>query len=748
MDKMRTCGVCARGSTPLGGTRPKLMKISDSVGNIPKIGPAYIKKLKKMGIETVKDLLFYFPIKYEDFSKIVKISKLKINENASVQGKILTIENQITFRKRFSVTKAIIQDSSGAIQATWFNQPYLTQSIKSGDSVCLAGKISFGKQGLHFSNPIYEKIWSGHSAPNELVHTGRIVPIYGETRGVSSRWLRFVIKSLLEEFFPKQKENENEDKGKIPEILPKEIIKKNKLLSVEESLWGLHFPTSFRQAEKAKKRFSIEELFLLELFVLNKKRELSKMKSVAIPINLKTIQSFVKKLSFKLTDAQRKSAWQILKDMEKGQPMTRLLQGDVGSGKTVVAALASLNVIKSGHQVAFMAPTEILSKQHFETLGLLFQNFPVDIGFLTSKTDKFISKKLSRQIIEISRKKLLENALNGKINILVGTHSLIQDKVKFDKLGLAVVDEQHRFGVKQRAKLCQKKRKEAEQFVPHLLSMTATPIPRTLALTIYGDLDLSLIDKMPRGARKVKTVLVSQKDRKKVYEIVAKEIKNKRQAFVVCPRIEEKELKEGEEDKSGWSEVKAVKEEYERLSKKIFPKFRLAMLHGKMPVSEKSQIMKNFRNKKIDILVSTSVIEVGIDMPDATVMIIEGAERFGLSQLHQFRGRIGRNGESSYFFLFYNNRSRNALARLKALVKTDNGLELAEKDLKIRGAGQFLGTKQWGIPDIAMSALSDFSLVEETREAAKEVLNQDPELKKSPILKQKLRRFSQNIHLE
>ncbi len=347
-----------------------------------------------------KTLLFYFPIKYEDFSKIVKISQLKIGENVSVKGKILSIENQTTFRKRFSVTRAILQDSSGAIQITWFNQPYLTQSIGPGDSICLAGKVSLGKHGLHFSNPIYEKIWQGHgqgiNKKNnlELVHTGRIVPIYPETRGLSSRWLRFVIKFLLEEFFINQKQKNNKKNTGLVEILPKDLVKKNKLLSFEKSLWQIHFPSSLQQAKIAKKRFSIEELFLLELFVLKKKIEISKMKTVAIPINLRTIQRFVEKLNFKLTDAQRKSAWQILKDMEKGQPMTRLLQGDVGSGKTVVGALASLNVIKSGYQVAFMAPTEILSKQHFETLGLLFQNFPVNIGLLTSKTDKFISKKI------------------------------------------------------------------------------------------------------------------------------------------------------------------------------------------------------------------------------------------------------------------------------------------------------------------------------------------------------------------
>ncbi|MEA3452736.1 MAG: ATP-dependent DNA helicase RecG [Patescibacteria group bacterium] len=710
------------------------MQISTLVGEVPKIGPIYIKRLNKIGVKTIYDLFFHFPHKYDDFSNLKKISKAKIHEPVCIKGEIVLIENQVTFRKRFSITKAVIKDNTGTMQATWFNQPYLTQSLKQGDTVCFAGKISVGKDGLYMSNPIYEKTWPGHN----LVHTNRIVPAYPETKGLSSKWLRFIIKPLLEEF-----------KNQIPESLPKELIKDNNLLSIRKAIWEIHFPSSVKMMEKAKERFAFEELFILELFVLNKKQELSQLETIPIPINLETIKRFAKSLPFKLTDAQRKSSWQILKDTERDQPMTRLLQGDVGSGKTAVATLAALNTIKSGSQVAFMAPTEILSRQHFQTLANLLKDFNINIGLLTSKTDKFVSKKLKRQTIEISRTKLIEKTLEGEINILIGTHSLIQDKVKFQKLGLVIVDEQHRFGVKQRAKLCQKKNGKSKKIlIPHLLSMTATPIPRSLALTVYGDLDLSLIDEMPKGKRKVKTLIVPQKDRKKTYEVIKKEIKKGKQIFIICPRIEEKEIEDGKEDKTGWSDVKAVKEEYKRLSEKIFPKFKLAMLHGKMPITEKAQIMKKFKNGKIDILVSTSVIEVGIDIPNATVMLIEGAERFGLSQLHQFRGRIGRTGEQSYCFLFYNSRSKNAIARLKALSKIENGLELAEKDLKIRGPGQFLGTKQWGIPDIAMNALNDFSLVETTREAAKKILSSDPKLKNLPALKKRLSKFTKTIHLE
>ncbi len=710
------------------------MKLSDSVGKIPKVGPAYIKRLHKLGVKTIYDLLFHFPHRYEDFSNIKKISEAKIHEIVCIQGKIITIENQATFRKRFVITRAVVKDNTGMMQITWFNQPYLIQSLKIGDMVSLAGKISTGKDGTHISNPIYEKIWPGHN----LVHTGNIVPIYGDTRSISSRWLRFIIKPLLEQF-----------QNEIVEILPAEIIKKNKLLPIKKAIKEIHFPSSLKTAQKAKERFAFEELFLLELFVLNKKQELARLKTTAIPINLQNVQKFVKSLPFKLTDSQKKCTWRILKDLEKDHPMSRLLQGDVGSGKTAVATSVSLNVVKSDHQVAFMAPTEILSKQHFRTVASFLEDFNVNVGLLTSKTDKFISKKLKRQVIEISRKKLLEKTLKGEINILIGTHSLIQDKVKFNKLGLVIVDEQHRFGVKQRAKLCQKKNGLSKEIlIPHLLSMTATPIPRSLALTVYGDLDLSIIDEMPKGKRKVKTLLVSQKDRKKTYKLIEKEVKKGKQVFVICPRIEERELDEGEEDKTGWSEVKAVKTEYGRLSKDIFPQFKLAMLHGKMSSTEKSQIMKKFKNKKTDILVSTSVIEVGIDVPNATVMIIEGAERFGLSQLHQFRGRIGRTGEQSYCFLFYNARSKNARDRLIALSKIDNGLELAEKDLKIRGPGQFIGTKQWGIPDIAMNALTNFSLVEKTREAAKKILSTNTGLKNFPALRERLKRFTQTIHLE
>jgi ATP-dependent DNA helicase RecG len=452
--------------------------------------------------------------------------------------------------------------------------------------------------------------------------------------------------------------------------------------------------------------------------------------------------------------AQKKSAWQILKDMERPRPMNRLLEGDVGSGKTVVAAMGILNTARAGWQVAFMAPTEILAKQHFKEVSRLLADFKLDVALLTGKEDKITTKKLRGETLEISRQKILEKSLNGEINILIGTHALIQDTVKFKNLALVIVDEQHRFGVEQRAKLTKQKT------VPHLLSMTATPIPRTLALTLYGDLDLSIIDQLPQGRKKIITRVISPKERQKTYDFVRQQIKKGRQAFVICPRIEPgKKNSDGKNEKEflSWAEVKAVKEEYEKLSKKTFPDLKLAMLHGRMKTKEKEKIMKSFSARggsakggknKIDILVCTSVVEVGIDIPNATVMLIEGAERFGLAQLHQFRGRVGRSVYQSYCFLFTDSPAKKTKQRLAALISAENGFQLSEKDLEIRGPGQLDGSRQWGLPDLAMSALKNMALVEKAREAAKSILINDWQLKKYPLLRARLREFEKRLHLE
>ena len=743
------------------------MNLSTPIEQLSKIGPQYQKKLKKLKIKTVQDLIFHFPHRYENFSNITTIAEIKTGEINSIQGKILKIENKRTWRKRMTITETLVQDKSGIIKIIWFNQPYLINTLKPGDFVCLSGKATLKKNNdIYLSSPSYEKII--YQQTQELTHTGRLIPVYPETEKLSSKWLRFILKPLLTKL-----------KKEILDPLPEKIIQTHKLLPLQTAIWQIHFPDSIDLAKKAKQRFQFEELFLIMLLVFKKRQKVAQEKAKAIPLNLEIIKSFISTLPFKLTDSQKKATWQILKDLEKPKPMNRLLEGDVGSGKTVVATISILNVIKTGYQTTLMAPTEILAKQHFQEISKLLSLNKINIGLLTGKESKIIFKKLENEIVKISKKKFLEEIKKGEIDLLIGTHALIQESVIFNKLALVILDEQHRFGVDQRAKLTQK-----QKFLPHFLSMTATPIPRTLSLTIYGDLDLSLITEMPKGRKKIITKIIPPQMRLRAYAFIKKQVKAGRQIFVICPRIEpakiSKEEDLGGEDKSSpsrltnvrvsgqalqnfvgqnlggqakieinnWSEVKAVKEEYEKLSREIFPDLKIGMLHGKMKTQEKEETMQKFKQKETDILISTSVIEVGIDIPNATIMMIEGAERFGLAQLHQFRGRVGRAEYQSYCLLFTDSPTKTTQQRLRALITSENGFKLAEKDLQIRGPGDFIGKRQSGIPDLVMSSLKDISLIEKTKKAVKEILTEDPELKKYPLLQKKLEEFEERVHLE
>lgn len=691
---------------------------------IPKIGPIYAKRLKSLGIKTLADLMYYFPREYKDFSKISKIKDIKINEKACVQGKIISLEQQKTWVKKMVVTSALIQDDTGAIELVWFNQTYISKILKIGDEIIVAGKLAIQNRSLQISSPIFEK-----TSLKETTHLGRIMAVYPETHGVSSKYLRWMMKRAIASV-----------KDKIPETLPKEIIDEYNLLSLKDALEQIHFPSSLESAEKAEQRFLFEQIFFISLFNLKKKSEIEKENSQPIPLNKELIERVKSSLPFELTGAQKKTLSEILKDMEKPNPMNRLLQGDVGSGKTAVAALASINAVKAKAQVVLMAPTEILTKQHFKTFFQMLKNFNLNVGLLTGKEDKYYSKKLHSDTIEISRKKILEKTEKGEIDILIGTQALIagtkkkkgEQKVKFKNLGLVIVDEQHRFGVKQRAALSGKNQDK----IPHLLSMTATPIPRSLALTVWGDLDLSIIDEMPKNRKKIITKVVSEKEREKTYSFIKKEVSEGRQVFVICPRIESDEEN---------SDVKNVKKEFEKLSKNVFPEFKVAMLHGQMTSKEKERTMKDFKNKKSDILVSTSVVEVGIDVPNATVMMIEGSELFGLAQLHQFRGRVGRGEHQSYCFLLTDSKSKKTGERLGAMIKYDSGFKLSEMDLKLRGPGDFFGVRQWGLPDFAMNALKDIKKIKPAREAAEKIF---PELEKHPLLKRRLEAFEEKIHLE
>jgi len=721
------------------------MNLLTPIEEIPRVGPQYQKRLKRLGIKTIGELFFHFPFRYEDFSNLIPISQVKIGGPFCFQGQITDIKNIRTFRKRMMLTQAALQDPTGKLKVMWFNQPYLANTLKKGTFVCLAGKISGKGKSIYLSNPAYEKLPDNFREIDfELSHTGRLIPVYPETEGLSSKWLRFIIKPLLAKL-----------KNQIPDSLPPKISRKYDFLPLAIAIWQIHFPDSLKSAEEAKKRFGFEELFELSLFVQRERFKLAKEKAVAIFIDLELMKEFIKTLPYKLTDAQKKAGWQILKDLEKPRPMNRLLEGDVGSGKTVVAAMAALNVAKAGHQSAFLAPTEILAKQHFKTINEVLKKFKLKVGLITGKESYSDGKK-------IKRTKLLEKIRNNKIDILIGTHAIIQDTtpktlkktpVQFNNLALVIIDEQHRFGVEQRAKLCRQK-----DFIPHLLSMTATPIPRTLSLTIYGDLDLSLIDELPKGRKKIITKIIQPKDKKATYEFIRQQIKEGGQAFVICPRIEPAKISPGkvfgkktyllDERALSWMDVKAVKDEYKKLSEEIFPDLKIGMLHGKMKSQEKEKRMQDFKDKKIDILVSTSVVEVGVDVPNATAMIIEGSEKFGLSQLHQFRGRVGRSNFQSYCFLFTETTGILYNKRLHALLSCDNGFELAEKDLAIRGPGDFVGQRQWGIPDLAMASLSDAVLVSKARNDAKEILQEDPQLKKYPFLKIRLGQFQKRIHLE
>ncbi|OGZ73084.1 MAG: ATP-dependent DNA helicase RecG [Candidatus Staskawiczbacteria bacterium RIFCSPLOWO2_01_FULL_38_12b] len=724
------------------------MELSTPIEDVPNIGSAYHKKLKKLGIKTVQDLLFYFPLRYEDFSNIIPIKDIKVGEVACVQGRIIEIENTQTFKKYMTITEALVEDETGSIKALWFNQPFLTKSLKEDDFVCLAGKVTLSKNGVYLNNPVFEKISDIDDNPStslrasNLTHTGRIIPVYSETKGVSSKWLRYMIKPLLEYFF-----------DKVGEILPEEILKKHKFLAVKEAIWQIHFPDSFEAADAAKARFSFEDLFLLQLSILKQRAKLMQKTALACAMDAKLMKEFTESLPFQLTDSQKQCSYQILKDLEKSVPMSRLLEGDVGSGKTVVATMAALSAVKNGYQVAFMAPTEILTSQHFKGISKMLEKFGTTIGYLTGK-ESFIYK--AGKIQEIKKKDLLLELEFGQINILIGTHSLIQKTIKFSKLALVILDEQHRFGVSQRAQLI-----KDQKIIPHLLSMTATPIPRTLALTVYGDLDLSLIKEMPKNRKKIKTVIVDPKDRKAAYEFIQKEVRDGKGVFVICPKIGREENENSalpitgsfavsnyNPSLFGVLEMKTVKQEYEKLSKEIFPDLRITMLHGKMKTEEKQRVMLDFKKGEIDILVSTSVVEVGVDVPRATVMMIEGAERFGLAQLHQFRGRVGRSDMQSYCFLFTTSPDQLNRKRLKALVDSDNGFELAQKDLEIRGPGQLYGAQQWGLPDVAMEGMLNIFLVEKTRTAAKEILEKDPELKGYPLLLEQLGQFKSKIHFE
>lgn len=722
--------------------------------------------LKKLGVVTVENLLYHFPTRYGDTSAIKSIENLQAGENAVVFGKISKLKTSKGFRTKIPMADGIIEDSTGEIKVVWFNQPYLAKMIAGGSLVRAEGRVSRRRKNgeIYLSNPKIEKVEKLPVGGDESLFAeetdtaGRRIfyPVYPESRGITSNWIYHAIKKVLRSGILE----------KLADPIPAGILEKYHLPCLKTAVVWIHAPQKESDAVAARKRFAFEEVFFIQLERQKIKRKFEKTSAPVINAEPGTLTRFTSRFPFKATGAQTRALGDILRDISEGHPMGRLLEGDVGSGKTFVAAVSSYVTVMtkpegrtSGSlQVAYMAPTEILATQHFESFISYFSHLPVNIALITGGgCRKFPSKLYAEKCgtnaeetrkkigtalqpwTDISRTQLLKWVASGEIPVLIGTHALIQKSVKFKNLGLVIIDEQHRFGTNQRQKLARK-----DNLYPHLLSMTATPIPRTLALTIFGDLDLTLLDEMPAGRKPIITEVVLPGERGAVYEKIRKELAAGRQAYVVCPRIDEPDP-----TKEMALLAKSVKEEAKRLRKDIFPEFEIDIIHSKLKDAEKEKVMRRFNKGEIDILVATSVVEVGVNVPNATVIIIEGAERFGLAQLHQLRGRVLRSTHQSYCYVFAETKSRQSLARLKALQVAKNGFELAEYDLKLRGPGELSGSRQWGITDIGMEALKNIKMVEAARAEAGRLLDEDESLKNYPQIAAELeKRKKEEIHFE
>ena len=724
------------------------MELHDKIESKFRLDENQKRALKRLNIFSVADLLFHFPVRYSDISEVKRIADLVGGDVATVYGKVSKLKTKKAFRSKMPMGEGEIEDLSGKIKIIWFNQAYLAKMIHSGESVKLTGKVVEGKSGKYLANPEFEKMSDMPIDSHDTLfkkdgkeNLGYSYPVYTESKGITSKWFYHAIEKIFKE----------KSLDILEDYIPEAILKKYNLPTLKTSLIWIHKPKNKKDAEMARKRFAFEEVFCIQLERQHDKFLYRQNKSFKIVPEKEKTEEFLQRFPFDATRAQKKSIDTILSDMSRDYPMSRLLEGDVGSGKTAVAATASyiaVNQRPSGQnfgnlQVAYMAPTEILATQHFESFIKYFRHLPINIGLITgSGCRKFPSKLNPDGWTDISRAQLLKWVVNGEIPILIGTHALIQKTVKFKNLALVVIDEQHRFGTEQRRKLV---RKDAggHTVAPHLLSMTATPIPRTLALTIYGDLDLSLLDEMPAGRKVIITEIITPNKREETYEQIREELKLGRQLYVICPRIFEpdpaKELA---------LNVKSAVAEAKRLKKEVYREYEIGVLHSKMSKEKKEKVMEDFTDGKINILCATSVIEVGVNVPNATMIIIEGAERFGLAQLHQLRGRVIRSTHQAYCYIFADAKTDKTMERLKALKTAKSGFELAELDLALRGAGELGGTKQWGITDLGMEAIKNIKMVEAARTEAISLISEDPELESYPLLKQKVKEKAGEFHFE
>jgi len=663
--------------------------LNSKVQYLKGVGPRRAEQLARLGIYTVSDLLYYLPRRYEDRREIVFIKNVEPEKVYTIKGKIKR-HGIWKSKKGMLIYEMVVNDGTGNIHAVWYNQPYLKKYFRIGEDIILYGKAEKFKN-LQITHPDYE-ILNDEEDSLDTANMGRIVPIYPLTQDVTQKYLRSLVNKALES-----------SANLLREVIPTYVRARCRLADAKFAVNNIHFPANFESLKMAERRLSFEEFFIFEtaLALIKKEREKHSV-GVRHEVGEQLFEDFKNMLPFELTKEQVEAIKSIEKDMKSSRPMNRLLEGEVASGKTVVAMYALLLTIKNGFQGAVMVPTEILAQQHHLTLGEFFAPLGINVKLLIGSMAGDEKEEVKKELKE------------GKANIIVGTHSLIQEDISFDKVGLLVIDEQHKFGVSQRA-ILRKKDVKAD-----VLIMTATPIPRTLALTVYGDLDLSEIRELPEGRQAISTYWVEEERKDKVYKFVKEEILNSRQAYIVCPRIEE----------TGKSDLASAKNVYEHLSKEVFPEFKLALIHGRMKIGEKDKIMKDFKKNKINILVSTTVVEVGIDIPNATVMVIENADRFGLAQLHQLRGRVGRSGHKSYCILISNPESDEAKRRLEAFEQLQSGFELAEEDFSIRGPGQILGTKQHGLPEIRFGdIIEDKAILELARKEAFELVDNDNELK-------------------
>ena len=691
------------------------MHLNLPISTLDGVGPTLAKRLHLLDIETFRDLLFSFPFRYEYFSTQKSLAELEEGDEVSVAVTLELIANKRSKRKRMILTEAVVSDRTDQLRVVWFNQPFLSKSLKVGDKLRLSGKVTRDAFGTQMVSPAYEKIKPGNedTAPS-------ITAIYPLVAGLTQKQRSKLVKQVLPYI------------SEVEEWIPESILAKAGYIPLHDALTQVHAPKNMIEANAAIERLKFDELFILQLRAEQTRQQLHSSHAVSLPFHEEKTKAFVSSLPFTLTNDQKIATWEIVQDLGKTTPMNRLLEGDVGSGKTVVAAIAGHNAILSGAQVAVMAPTDVLATQHYASFTRML-GLHHTVGLLTRTKFQLSNTEISNKSQKAKKQFVQEKLSDGSVDLIIGTHALLTDGVQFKNLGLVIIDEQHRFGVRQRKAL--KDKSGNNQTSPHFLSMTATPIPRSFALTLYGELDLSMIRELPAGRKAIKTKLVDDRRRSDAYTFIKAQVGQGRQVFVICPLIEESDSAE--------TEKKSVMVEYEKLSKDVFPDLKIAYLHGKMKPAEKDEVMNKFSCGEIDVLVSTSVVEVGVDIPNASVMMIEGAEHFGLAQLHQFRGRVGRSDHQSFCFVFTDSNSGDVLERLEKFESTTDGFALAEYDLDRRGPGEVYGANQSGMMQFQLASMHDVDLIKKARDLAREI-----NFETYPELLKKVTEFEQVVHLE